>query len=147
MDFDDFDESVYEDVGEKELYAVYVMPVGQNADGLNIYHLFFSSNPDDTFAEGWSEKPACIMAPLLMVPQENYDCVKELKTTVKLDVAQQNCCFSMQDCRDHCVALASENLDEADEYPEPVRIVIQYGDHVDDVESMLARRDMALRVV
>ena len=45
------------------------------------------------------------------------------------------------------VALASENLEDADEYPEEGRIVIHFGDFIEDVEKMLARRDIALNYI
>lgn len=147
------DENLDEEIGfvdedDNDLFVVYVLPIGQNSDGMNIYHIFLSSTPEDTFSEGWSEKPACVANRELMVPDSSqYERVAELKTTVKLDVAQDNCCFSMQDCRDRCIALASENLDEADEYPEPCRIVIQFAEAEDELESMLARRDMLLKYV
>lgn len=53
----------------------------------------------------------------------------------------------MQDCRDHIIALAFENLDDAEEYPEDGRIVIHFGDYIDDVESMLAKRDLRMRYI
>ena len=53
----------------------------------------------------------------------------------------------MQDARDHCIALASENLDNAEEYPEKGRIVVMFGDYIDDIERMLAIRDMRMRFV
>ena len=53
----------------------------------------------------------------------------------------------MQDCRDNVVALASENLEEAEEYPEEGRIVIHFGDTVDEVEKMLAKRDILINYI
>jgi len=107
-----------------------------------------SENCDDTFAEGWAEKPSCNeKIENLMIEDSMFEYVKELRTEIKLDLAQNNCCYSMQDCRDHIVALAYENLDEAEEYPEPCRIVIQFGDKIDDVEMMFAKRDMRLRFI
>ena len=64
-----------------------------------------------------------------------------------LDLMQENTCFSFQDCRDQIVAIAYENLDDAEFYPEPFRIVIHFGDLIDDVERMLAQRDMFMKFV
>ena len=128
------------------LKVVFVLYIGKNSDGFNIYHFLLSKNTEDTFADGWSEKPSCNeRLEMLMIDDTMYDYVKELKTNIKLDLAQDNCCFSMQDCRDQIVALAYENLDEAEEYPEPCRIVIHFGDKYDDVETMFAMRDMRLK--
>ena len=43
---------------EAELSLVYVLHVGVNSDGLNLYHMFYSENPEDVFVDGWAEKPA-----------------------------------------------------------------------------------------
>lgn len=128
------------------LKVVYVQFVGTDSDGYNVYQFLITENADDVWGEEWNEKPACNCRYLL--PEEDmYDYVKELKTEIKLDLAQNNCCMSMQDIRDHCSALAYENLDEAEEYPENGRIVIQFGDSLDDVEVMLAKRDLHMRYV
>ena len=128
--------------------VVYIIFVGKNEDGQNIYHFLLSTDDEETFAEGWSEKPACAEKPEhMMIADDMFEYVKELRTDIKLDLAQDSCSFSMQDARDHCVALAYENLDEAEESPDEGRIVIQFGDPIDEVEDMLARRELKMRFV
>ena len=117
------------------LMVIYVLYVGKNTDNEYIYHLLISNDKEKTWAEGWENKPACVMRDL--TPEDDmYEYIAELKTDLILDLAQDNCCFSMQDCRDNVVALASENLEEAEEYPEEGRIVIHFGDTVDEVEKI-----------
>ena len=82
-----------------------------------------------------------------MISEDQYEYIKEFKTEIILDLAQNNCCFSMQDCRDKIIALASENLDTAEEYPEDGRIVIHFGDKIDDVERVLAKRDILTKFI
>ena len=128
------------------LMVIYILYVGKNIDGEHIYHLLISDDKEKTWAEGWENKPACVMRDL--TPEDDmYEYVAELKTDIKLDLAQDNCCFSMQDCRDNVVALASENLEDAEEYPEEGRIVIHFGDFVEDVEKMLAKREMTITYI
>lgn len=128
------------------LMVIYVLYVGKNTDNEYIYHLLISNDKEKTWAEGWENKPACVMRDL--TPEDNmYEYIAELKTDLILDLAQDNCCFSMQDCRDNVVALASENLEEAEEYPEEGRIVIHFGDTVDEVEKMLAKRDILINYI
>jgi hypothetical protein len=130
------------------LKVVFILYVGKNSDGLNIYHFLLSENCDDTFAEGWAEKPSCNeKIENLMIEDSMFEYVKELRTEIKLDLAQNCCCTSMQDCRDGIIPLAYENLDEAEEYPEEGRIVIHFGDFVDDVAKKLARRDIVLNYI
>lgn len=131
-----------------DLRVAYILYLGKNSDGLNIYHFLLSENVEDTFMEDWSEKPASnIPNDRLLIDESQYDYVKELKTQITLDLMQDNTCFSFQDCRDHIVAIAYENLDDAEFYPEPFRIVIHFGDLIDDVERMLAQRDMFMKFV
>lgn len=128
---------------DNELKVVYITNVGKNSEGENIYNLFLSNDSEETFSEGWGEKPACnISNDLLLIPKDQYELIKEFHTDIILDLAQDNCCFSMQDCRDKIVALASENLDYAEEYPEEGRIVIHFGDKIEDVEKMLSKRNV-----
>lgn len=135
-------------VETSNMRVVYIIHVGIDSDNLNVYHFLLSEEYEETFAEGWGEKPACnTPRDQLMIEDSMFEYVKELKTTIKLDLAQDNCCFSMQDCRDKCVALASENLDQAEEYPDEGRIVIHFGDFIDDVEAMLAKRNLRMRFI
>ena len=128
------------------LMVIYVLYVGKNTDNEYIYHLLISNDKEKTWAEGWENKPACVTRDL--TPEDDmYEYIAELKTDLILDLAQDNCCFSMQDCRDNVVALASENLEEAEEYPEEGRIVIHFGDTVDEVEKMLAKRDILINYI
>ena len=131
-----------------DLKVVYVLYVGKNSDGLNLYHFLLSENTTDTFMEDWAEKPAAnIPNERLLLDDSQYEYVKELKTSITLDLMQDNSCFSFQDCRDHIVAIAYESLDDAELYPEPFRIVIHFGDLIDDVERMLAQRDMFMKFI
>lgn len=158
-DISDEDEENNEDDVEKRtipddfmptdnLRVVFIHYVGQNLEGLNVYHFMVGENTEDVWGEGWSEKPAGnIPLEELMIPEDQFEYVKELRTDIKLDLAQNNSCYTMQDCRDKVIALASENLDDAEEYPEKGRIVVHFGDLLDDVEAMFARRNMFMRFV
>lgn len=136
-----FDELKVEEINT----VVYVKNLGTEIDGTNIYHLYLSNNPDEVFAEGWGDIPACNVPRKLMDLDESmYEHVVEVKTDIVLDLAQNCCCFSMQDSRDDIIALAYENLDNAEEYPDP-RIIIHFGDNIDDVEAMFAKRDVSMK--
>ena len=131
-----------------EYKVVYIIHVGKDVDDKNIYQFILSNNPDDVFSEGWGEKPASnIPKSILMIDEDMYEYVKELKTDMILDLAQDNSCFSMQDARDNIVALAYENIDEYEEYPEEGRIVIHFGESIDEVEKKLAKRNLFLKFI
>ena len=127
---------------------VYIAYIGTDIDGLNIYHFLLSTDIENTFSEGWSEKPSGNIAnDILMIDENMYEYVKELKTIIKLELAQDNYCFSMQDCRDNIIALAYENIDDYETYPENGRIVIHFGDSLENVESILAKRDLFMKFI
>ena len=134
------------DYGSKDLKVVYVLYLGQDCDEKRIYQFLIANDESEVWAEDWNEKPAANCR--YLTPDENmYDYVKELKTDIIFDLAQDNCCVSMQDVRDHVHCLASENLDNSEEYPENGRIVVQFGDSLYDVEKMLAKRDLSMNFI
>lgn len=59
-----------------------------------------------------------------------------------MELIQNSTCFGYQDCIDNVVAIAYENIDNYTEYPEPFRIVLHYGDELEQVETMLAKRNI-----
>ena len=131
---------------EDKLKIIYIIKIGVNADGDNIYQFLISENIEETWADGWEQKPASLMRNITP-SDEMYEYVGEVVTDINLDLAQENSCFSMQDCRDNIIALASENLDDADEYPEKGRIVIHFGDSVSKIKTMLGKRDIVMDYV
>lgn len=131
-----------------DLRVVYVVHVGTDSDGLNIYHLLISEDADNVWGECWEQPPAGnVPGKILMPDSSQYSYVKELKTEISLNLAQDNTCFSMQDCRDGIVALAYEDISSYDDYPEPFRIVVRFGDLLSDVDSMLSERGLMTRFV
>lgn len=146
MPIDELKVEGYEDDAH-QLYVVYVKKLGTDIDGNSIYRFYLSENPDDVFADGWGEVPACnVRREYMDISEEHCQAVLEARTGLELDLAQDCCCFSMQDSRDGIVALAWENLDNADEYPEP-RIILHFADPVEDIEKVFGKRDIALKYV
>lgn len=128
--------------------------MGNDLDGRNIYQFLFGTDEqaDLFWVEDFDVKPAGIVRNFF-VDDSQYDDVRILKVNkIKLDLAQENTCFSMQDCRDNCVALAYENLDNLDndpdfEYPEDGRLVFHFGMTMLDVEMVLAKRNLQMSFV
>ena len=91
--------------------------------------------------EQWSEKPACNCRYLEPEPSM-YSYVKEIRTGVDLILGQNGCCNSYGDVCDSVLSIAYENIDNANTYPEPFRIVLHYGDTMDEVDSILSQRNI-----
>jgi len=127
----------------KDQYLCFIRLVGEEADGLYRYEFIFTDNPDELWGENWEYKPCCLVNDLS--PSEEYITeVRVVKTKIKFDLIQDNCCFGMQDCLDGIVALAFENIDAYEEYPENGRLVFMFGDSEEDVEKNLAAKNILI---
>lgn len=139
-------DSLFTDNDQNNLKVIYINYLGKDYDNKNIYQFLLSEDESEVWGEDWNEKPAANCR--FLTPSEDmYEYVKELKTNIVLDLAQDNSCVSMQDVRDHVMCLAYENLDNAEEYPENGRIVIHFGDYLNDVEEMLGKRDLYMKYI
>ena len=126
---------------ENNLSLVYVKPIGMNSNDEFEYEFFFSETPETVWGEDWNV--ACPSACNDLTPtEENYSLVERLNTDMVIFCAQQNSCFSLQDCIDGCICLACQSLEGLDEYPEPYRLVLQFGEKYDDVLEKLHGLDL-----
>lgn len=123
----------------QNLYLAFVNLVGKEEDGKYRYEFIFTDNPDEVWGDNWEYKPAGIVNNLQ--PSDEYKTETHIvKTELKFDLAQKSNCFGMQDCLDGIVALAYENIDGYDEYPDDRgRLVFKFGEKYDDVERKLAQ--------
>ena len=132
-------------IDTSNLYVIYVQEVGKDNDNNYVYEFLISEDPDSVWVDSWNELPVCNEQDT-KPSEDDYDYVKELRTDIKLSLGQNNCCVSFMDVKDNIAALAYEDLSEAEEYPDP-RIVILYGDTLDEVEKMFAKRDMFMKFI
>ena len=123
----------------KNLYLVYVEPIGLNSNDEIEYDFLFSETPDIVWGNDWAEQ--CPSACDNMRPDDSMITeIRRLVTTIPFSTAQRNSCFSLQDCIDGILAIAWENISEYDEYPEPIRLVFSFGEPFDSVVDKLERR-------
>lgn len=126
-------------MNEENLFLVYIEPIGTNSHDLLEYDFLFSDAPDIVWEEDWAEQ--CPGACSDLRPGgEMIAEIKRLTTVVPFGLAQNNTCFSMQDCKDGIIALAWEDMSDYEEYPEPIRLIFKFGEPFDSVEDKLARR-------
>ena len=127
----------------KDVFLLFVRLIGEENDGYYRYEFMFTDNPDEAWGENWEFKPSCLVNEL--VPSEEYITeVHIVKTKIKFDLIQENCCFGMQDALDGIVAVAYENIDGLDEYHEDGRLVFMFGETLDDVEEKLAKKNILM---
>lgn len=121
----------------------FVRLIGEESDGYYRYEFIFTDKIDEFWGENFEYKPAGLINELM--PNEKYIYeVHIVKMKIKLELIQSNSCFSMQDCFDGIIALAWENVDDYDKYPEEGRIFFRFGETVDEVENKLAMKNVLM---
>ena len=124
-----------------EVYLGFIKLIGEETDGYYRYEFIFTDNPDEFWGDAFEYKPCCLVNEL--IPSDEYVTeIKIVKTKIKLDLIQDNCCFGMQDCMDGIVALAFENIDAYEEYPNDGRIYFMFGESQEEVERKLAMKNI-----
>ena len=131
---------------ETQPRLIYVLKVGTDNSGQNVYRFLYSEDIDSVWMEQWSEKPACNCRFLEPEPSM-YQYVKEIRTDIELNLGQDGCCHSYQDTCDGILAICAEDITGYAEYPEPFRIVLHFGDTMEDVDKTLAQRDIVSKFV
>jgi hypothetical protein len=124
-----------------ELYLIYVHEIGFDHENKHFFEFIFSDSIENVDAEGWDSYPASGNP-----TSPTGDIVKQVGK-IELDngliVIQNNEQFSMWDATDGIVALAWENIDGLEEYPEP-RLVFPFGISLTAVNDKLYERDIRI---
>lgn len=126
----------------EELFLIYVHVVGKDRRGINIYEFIFSDTIEGIDGDEWDAIPASGRP---SPPYEEYVQKVGVLTTdeFELHVIQESDSFSVWDSVDGVIALAWENMDAYEEYPEK-RLAFHFGEKIKDVESKLYEHDLIL---
>ena len=125
----------------KELYLIYVNQVGKNYEGNFIYEFIFSDSTEKIDGDEWDTFPASGRPE---PPHEIFiKSVGTLKSELKLDVVQNSDTFAVWDAIDGVIALAWENINAYDSYPEH-RLCFKFGESVNEVTDKLYEKDLIL---
>ena len=123
----------------EDLYLVFVRDVGREND-IYEYDFYFAHDPDAFWGSGFDAQFA--NQDEAIPDEKTYDKVLRLRTIIPFFCIQHNRCFSMQHVVNGIVAVAFEDITDYDEYPEPYRIVFDYGENINSVEEKLASRSV-----
>jgi hypothetical protein len=127
----------------KDVSLLFIRLIGEENDGYYRYEFIFTDNPDEAWGDDWEYKPSGLVNSL--IPSDEYITeIHIVKTKIKFDLIQNNMCFGMQDCMDGIVALAFENIDEYENYPEDGRLFFMFGESFDEVERKLAIKNILM---
>lgn len=125
---------------QNNLYLCFIAFIGKENSDKSIYDFYFSNTTEEFWGDDFEQKPAGICR-LIEPYNDTYTVKKRCVINFKLDLAQEQTCFSMQDVIDGCCALGWENIDNI-EYPEDGRIVFHFGEPIKDVTEKLMERDL-----
>jgi len=124
---------------EEKVFLCFIRLIGEETDGYYRYEFIFTDDIDAVWGENFEYKPCCLVNNLM--PNDEYMTeIHIVKMKIKLDLIQDSCCFGFQDCTDGIIALAWENMDEYEEYPEERgRLFFKFGESLDETENKLAK--------
>ena len=120
---------------DEELKICFIKYIGNDLNGLYQYEFLFSDKIDEVWGENFEVMPAGLCNDLTP-NQEDYCAVKHVSMDIKLNLIQESCCFSMQDCMDGIISLAYGYKDDV------LVIDIKYGETLDEVENKLSDINM-----
>lgn len=125
----------------KEFFLIYVNYVGKDYKSNYLYEFIFSDTTKDIDGDEWDTFPASGRPE---PPHETYiKRVGRLESELKLDVIQNSDTFAVWDAVDGVIALAWENINDYDSYPEH-RICFKFGDSIKTIENILYEKDLTL---
>lgn len=127
----------------KEVRLCFVRLVGEENDGYYRYEFIFTDNIDEVFGEDFDQKPACLVNNL-MVSDEYITEIHIVKMRIKLELAQDSCCFAMSDFYDGICAIAFEDISQYESYPEDGRLFFFFGESLQEVEEKLATKHVLM---
>jgi hypothetical protein len=124
-----------------KLFLVYVNYVGKDYKGNYLYEFIFSDTIQDIDGDEWDTYPASGRP---QPPHESFiKKVGRLESELMLDVIQNSDTFAVWDAIDGVVALAWENINDYETYPEK-RICFKFGEALLDIEGKLYEKDLIL---
>lgn len=120
----------------------FVKLIGSEYDDYNIYEFIFTNNITDVIVSEEDYMPSCLNQNVDIVG--GYTEKYTVKTKIKFDLIQDNCCFSFLHARIGAVALCVENIDSYTDYPSDGRLVFMFGEPFDEVDRKLAAKKILM---
>ena len=125
----------------KDLFLIYVNMVGKDYKGNYLYEFIFSDTTKNIDGDDWDTFPASGRPE---APHEHFiKRVGRLESELQLDVIQNSDTFAVWDAVDGVIALAWENINAYDSYPEH-RLCFKFGETDKEVETKLYEKDLIL---
>ena len=124
------------------LFLIYINSVGKSYNGNYRYEFIFSDSLEGVNGEDWDVYPASNR------PEPPYEQfikkVGVIDTEINFDVVQKSDTFAVWDAVDGIIALAWENIDDYELYPD-VRLYFKFGESISSVENKLYEKDIVIK--
>lgn len=118
----------------------FIRLIGKEIEEYYEYEFMFSSNLNEFKIEE-DNNPCCLSQTIKPVTDVIIHIVK---TKIKLDLIQDNCCFSFEHARLGIISIAWEDISNYSEYPENGRIFFKFGETLEEVEEKLAMKNIIM---
>ena len=129
-------------MGTEELKLIYIHTLGTNVEGKYEYAFYFVKQHLTLCNEDWKETTAGLFNEIFT--PDNNTVLFKLVTSIPLDTITKNTCLGMKHTIDDIVALAWENINDYEEYPEDGRLVIPYGISFQETQKLLINKGETL---
>ncbi len=126
----------------KELFLIYINKIGKDYKENYLYEFIFSDTIKNIDGDDWDTFPASGRP---SAPHDHFiKKVGRLESELNLDVIQDSDTFAVWDAVDEVIALAWENINAYESYPEK-RLCFKFGEQLSDVETKLYEKDLILQ--
>ena len=126
----------------KNLFLIYINKIGKDYKENYLYEFIFSDTINDIDGDDWDTFPASGRP---SAPHDHFiKKVGRLESEIKFDVIQDSDTFAVWDAIDGVIALAWENINAYESYPDK-RLCFKFGEPIDEVESKLYEKDLTLQ--
>lgn len=124
------------------LFLVFISYIGKDYKGNHIYDFIYSDEKTGIDGEDWD---ACPAGGRPTAPNENYiKKVNRLESEIKFDLVMDDSRFAFWDAVDGIIAIAWENIDNYELYPEN-RLFFVYGEAEEKVNEKMYEYDLVFK--
>lgn len=128
----------------KEYFLIYINKIGTNHKGNLLYEFIFSDTTENIDGESWDTYPASGRPE---PPHSKFiKKVGMLETDIIFELIQDSDTLAVWDAIDGIIAMAYENINDYDTYPE-TRLHFHFGDKLKDIEDKLYEKDLILNYI
>lgn len=121
-----------------EKVLVYVKPICRNTNKTYEYDFFFSETPEFVWGPDWDvDSPASNGD---NTPDSTtYSDIYRVRTDLPLKTIEETSCYSMEYATYGITALSWIDIENLEEYPENGRLVMKFGETIDEIQEKLAK--------